>query len=445
MFIAGSYSWPELHIRSADLDIFLPFVTEKVQRTAVLGLLVFLYERGYDIPIPIKYEDSEEVSLDEFRCIRRNISQILVFHTSGGRTVQLHVLRESVGRTATEAMEIFDLTLSHRFFDGRHLWSTRDNVYAMETRTIQVNTAMDHIDDRTFPEWVRTLRQILKCTQRKFVVHTNLADTLLTYVADSLARNGCIINGRINIEPFVHDWNALAGEIHWVNGTGPRIEPYVFPPGRSIADVGFLMRTDNATRRYIPLETRGMGDGDHIHWDGFEHLVESWMPFPTMSELTRRDVTPDTSGEVFDHVLMETRDIGEYLRENPRDQFIVCCPAGRASTLTRAQVAVAKVYLPCREVGSCDTGNVYLLHKAITTIALPTGTYYVPSVQVNEFLSLPGTGKVQLVDSGYSWACSKVFIHSREDLEDAQSFVGGYANNAGATSAKTIHYIRRLP
>jgi hypothetical protein len=232
----------------------------------------------------------------------------------------------------------------------------------------------------------------------------------------------------------------------------------VRPPGNTLSDVHICVVGGLSTDAIawsardprfcqpvaVTVETR---DIRTIQWYWSTFLVATLTPFPDLHHLKARPVCfrPERTAPVYDHIFVEERQVQEYIDESPGNQFIVYGLDQTPHTLMRAQLATAKVYLPCRQKESADQRGVDVLHKAVATIAIPEGTFFVPCLQLEALLLVPGTCRVQLIATGIVWDCSVVYLYSAEDRADAQSFVGGSANNGGPGSSKEVHFLCRLP
>jgi hypothetical protein len=386
------------------------------------------------------------------------------------RKVQLMLLNANGGTTATDIIRHFDLTLVQRYFDGSRLWSTLGSNRAVALKTLDINTDSLVIRGQSFPEWTRTLSRLSKYSQRGYTVGDQVIPFLVSILAARVVRD-CTIetvqlydtqgeSSRLYLESYMHYWNTLVAQITWgPNTDGPTITLTVRPPGNTLNDVHICIvckspsMTATLAWSDIPQRTHCRrlavtpSDRDHrtIQWHGKTHLISTLTLFPGLGrEHPPEPFVPDRAAVVYDHILLEERCVQEFIDEAPGNHFIVyghnCVP----HTMTRHQLTTAKVYLPCRRKDSADHGGLEVLHKAIVTMSISEGSFFVPCLQVEELLSNPGSCRVHLTASSFVWDCSVVYIHTPRDREEAQTFVGGNTNNGGPFSAKQIHYLHRL-
>jgi hypothetical protein len=238
--------------------------------------------------------------------------------------------------------------------------------------------------------------------------------------------------------------------------TAPIVTLAVKPPGIFLHDLHIcIICTDSVLPicwslvpktqccRVLPISSVDMRRT--IFWNNSEHLLSTLSPFPGVCQVTSTDFVPCVQDTVHDFITLENRTVKDYIDEDPLNHFVIYDTNFTPFTMSRKQIRNAKVYLPCRMKNSADHLEVEVMHKACVTVNTMYGTYYVPCVQMADILLLLGTRRFQLVATDIQWDCSTLLLHSVNDREDAQSYVGGIANNGGPWSNKHIHFIRRLP
>lgn len=484
VILAGSYTVPwytEVEEHVPDIDLWIPFHSN-VEST-VLSVTAFLYTHGYRLPTvaystkppPPRHAPRGRPPVPRAYQRMQNIMSTLYCFVgredATKRKVQLMLLNANGGTTAEDIIQHFDLTLVQRYFDGSHLWSTPGSTRAVTLKTLDLNTESKMIREQSFPEWVRTLSRLTKYSQRGYTVGDRVSPFLVSIVTACLARECTIemfvqtyeLSGpshRLSLESYLHHWNILVPQLTWGPHTyGPTITLTVRPPGNTLNDVHICLvctgpsMTDTLSWSDLPPQTHcprltvtsANRDARTIRWHEQTHLVSALTPFPCLrTDPAPEPFRPDRTARVYDHIHLEERHVQEFIEEAPGDHFIVYGHTSVPHTMTRHQLTTAKVYLPCRRKNSADHGGLEVLHKAIVTIAIPEGSFFVPCLQVDELLCQPGTCRVQLTASSVVWDCSIVYIHSPHDREEAQNFVGGNANNGGPFSAKHVHFLQRL-
>ena len=470
-YIAGSYVIPWYEPINGgsipDIDIWVPFNQNQPQtREDVMAITTFLYTNGYRLP-KYSYSSSGRPSSEEYGRIQYMIKDIICFKgiEKTQRNVQIMVMKEAGGDTPEDIIRHFDLTIVQRYFDGICLRSTHLSLLNAESRLLTVNISSEVIQNQSFREWIRTLARLHKYSTRGYTLSPEVLQTLLTYIPASVAKSVRIMTVYksnlkrsvqiINIEKTIHEWNNIAQRIDWTSST-PIVTLTVKPPGvflhdlhicivctPSVLPISWSLVPTTQCRRI--LATTVVDIRRTLYWDDADHLLSTLAPFPGVHQVNATDFVSCVQDIVHDHILLEDRTVQEYLDEDPLNHFIVYGPNDRACTISREQVRNAKVYLPCRTKNSSCHLEVHVMHKACLTINTMYGTYYVPCIQMDDILLLPGTRRFQLVPTGIHWDCSTILLHTPADREDAQSYVGGITNNGGPWSHKYIHFIRRLP
>lgn len=480
--LAGSYTVPwymesEEHV--PDIDLWIPFFGDTT--AIILRLTTFLYTQGYSLPQTVYSTTTQKRhnhirECDPYRRLRYMMQTILSFTGTNRRKVQLMILNEKGATSPSEVVAHFDLTVIQRYYDGCCIWSTPGSCLAVQTRTLEVNTDSPLIQAQTFPEWTRTLNRLKKYIARGYIIGPALLPCLFSLLPACVARATEVVypevirrRARSRKAPFlstmsyIQQWNTLAKQIHWgLEGrTAPILTLTVRPPGNTLGDVYVcLVNADShhpvlwdPTNAQVPLLASTESNTREervVQWYQTDHLIATLVPFVGLHQAqscTTTGVTafyPDPLAVVYDHIQVEERGVQDYIDEAPGDHFVVYGENKVPHTLSRLQLATARIYLPCRERGSADNHGMDVLHKAVTAIAVSVGTFYVPTTQLRELLDVPGTCRVLLTPTGMTWDCSVVYIHSDAEREEIQNFAGGLANNGGAFSGKTIHALCRL-
>jgi len=478
--IAGSYVVPWYETKDGgdhipDIDIWVPYTEDADTIIHVVAALTsFLYTRGYKLP-RVSYASSPSRTCthrvpNAYKRIQQMIDQIICFRgvDATRRHVQVIVMRKAGGASPASIIRHFDLTIVQRYFDGVHVWSTPRSTNDVESRLLCINSVSDIIKNQTFPEWIRTLTRIQKYSTRGYAVSGELVTFLLSCIPRSIVQDARIVKvlnrpglpravNSVNMEVYMHKWNTLSGRIQWPGSEGLVVTLTVCPPGVTMQEVHVCMVCTESTlpvawslvpegqRRALLPRTTTTNDCRTIYWNKTEHLISTLTPFPSLDQVLPSAFIPDIEEVVYDHIMLEERKVGEYIEEDIANHLIVYDTRCTPCTLTREQIRNAKVYLPCRKKYSADHLNVDVMHKAIVTVSTMMGTFFVPSVQMYELLQVSASRRFQLVPTDILWDCSTVFLHSAQDREDAQSYIGGITNNGGPYSHKRIHFIRRLP
>jgi hypothetical protein len=475
-YISGSYlvPWyePVTETMMPDVDIWIPYRTDPLQiRKCIADITAFLYNRGYKLPrtsYPSRHRRGAGVPrvLDAYQRINHMIDQIICFRGLV-RPVQVMVMNEQGGSSPEDIIRHFDLTIVQRYYNGKALWSTPRSITDIDNRSLQINTSSEVIMAQSFPEWIRTLGRLHKYSTRGYTVSSSVLQTFLQCVPASAAVSARITTSRnftlnrlvheLNIASYINEWNRISPRITgWPSSGSPMVALTVRPPGNEMHDlyvclicttslmpIPWSIVSDKHCRRLLPAHVL-MDERRTLFWNNAEHLMSTLTPFPVLDEVTSTAFVPSVEEIVHDHITLEDQSVQAYINQDPGNHFVcydlLCCP----NTLTREQIKNAKVYLPCRTKYSASNLEVAVEHKACVTISTGRGTYYIPCTQLEEFMCMPGTRRFQLVETDLYWDCSSLLIHSPQDRQDAQSYVGGISNNGGPWSNKAIHFIRRL-
>lgn len=480
-YLAGSYIIRDMkHVPEfmPDIDIWIPFSKEKeAQRLQISNITAFLYLHGYGMPrisfcSKKRAHTKSHTSYNAYRRIHHLMDQIICFKSDSRESripIQILVMNRNGGNTANDIVKHFDLTLVQQYYDGSKLWASKAAIHANTTKLLGINLESDVIRHQTFPEWTRTLSRIVKYNLRGYSVDDTTSDILLAYGTTSLKECAkvqsefCFALGdrvyTINVESYIEQWNTMSRRIGWCNSVGPVISITVRQHGTSLQQVDLCIlcthMTGPVTESYVQCRNGnliGLTIEPHkracriIRWNDAMHHISTLVPFPNINCLQHVGIkfVPDVNQVVHDHVAVEDTTVEKYILDDIGNNFIIYI-YGNPNTLSRTQIRMSKVYLPCVKKQSADRKNVNMDHSAVIGILIPSGNFYIPCSQLQQVLDVPGSFRFRVVPSKIIWDCSSLLIGSDSDRRDTFSYVGGIANDGGPDSAKSIHFIERLP
>ena len=472
--IAGSYVLPyftEVDEYVPDIDIWIPFTPR--QKEGVAAIVAFCYVHGYELPrVSYSNRGTRPKHDDPYKRIRFMMSSIISMKSRqpGKKCVQILVMNSRGGAHANDIIAHFDVTPVMQYYDGKQIWASPDALLAMKDKTIRINTRSDIITQQSFPEWVRTLARIKKYNARGFIADADLMKVLGMQVSECMKRSIAIVDHaqnpliqRIPFESYMDQWNILSTLIDWADKSLlPSVALAVRAPGNTWEDLyicvlhgapvekvawemkevqqysGYFIRAQSATR--LDVRYRRI-----IEWDGRHHLISTIVPFPVVRPCCSDITFVDPKAPVFDHITLIRTRVQDYIDTDPGNNF-VCYVDCSPHTLTRQQCTFAKVFLPCVKPNSADRRGIDMVHKSVITICLPAGNFYVPSIQMQEILDVPGSCRIQLIPTGLKWDSSTLFIRTEDErFMINNDYIGGISQNGGPTSSLTIYYICRLP
>jgi hypothetical protein len=426
MGIAGSYVLPN-HTANPesvpDVDVWIP--TGANHRQAVADVASFLFLLGY--PFPHSYRALQPLGTATYTRFSTVIDTIYTFRSPGKRTVQVLSTQANVASSMAEVVAGFDLVGLHQYFDGRACVATEAARRDSDDLAISINLSDPRVRYQTLAEWVRTGERIRKYQDRGF----GLRDTVERDLAQSLVDTLCALplvysaQGGVSVrnERLVHRWNTVVRGLRWNGGgTGPLVSLVNSGEGCTVASLQWQVHTPDGPPAIAPVICpEGLREGTTVRWRGSVRLVVALTPAPPLCAVPAGTLVATADMHVFDHLQAEDVPCGEFVQRDPANNLIVFAGV-TPNTLTRHQLDRA----PTFTVGPTGQGACHDCPE-LTAVQLPSGNFYVPTAHVLELLQTPGSGVVQLVQSGTWWDYAREVGHGR------------------GSRSLSIHFFRRLP
>jgi hypothetical protein len=256
LFIAGSYVLNKFDM-AKDIDLWIPYLGDDSdsQNNIVDTVVKTLLLCGYDYP-RVAYSSKQTTChvCDQYKRIHTMIRTMYKWTKRGKREVQLMVMNENGGRTATDIVKHFDLTMLLRYYHS----GTIEHIH--EDSVVRINLGSDIIKHQTFPEWCRTYERVLKYYIRGYSLSRSIIQHITEYVSKTLAEYTQWtrvvykqrIAGKLNVVNYITMFNRVSLQLQEIYGEPcPYIMHTIMSTDgtcRSMSDIRIVVETETDYR-----------------------------------------------------------------------------------------------------------------------------------------------------------------------------------------------------